>query len=344
MKNITRLLFLLLLITAVFIPSPASASGFKDDKVIFGTNFTLQSGETIDGDLLVFGGNIILEASSTVNGDTVVFGGNVTTNGTINGNLVALGGIVEIQEQTQIIGDLSVLGSSYEQADGAVISGNIITEEQIPFEFDLPSRITSFDRNFPTINFGRLPFVSASWFFFRILIWTGLAILLTLFLQNQPTIITRAAFKQPVMSLLVGLGVITLPVALFITIILIPISILSIFALIAAGVFGLVSLSIEVGRKLANALDQSLPVPIMAGLGMFIITLIFNGFNQIVPCVGWLPKFVLVMWVMGAVVLTRFGTQEHPGPDISETGIGAAQLPETIDSEEEETEENQPKK
>jgi cytoskeletal protein CcmA (bactofilin family) len=343
MKNITRLLFLLLLITAVFIPSTASASGFKDDKVVFGDNFTLESGETLDGDLIVLGGNLILEASSTVNGDTVVFGGNVTTNGTINGNLVALGGFVELQELTQINGDLSVLGSSYEQADGAVINGNIITEEQIPFEFNLPSRIASFDRNFPAINFGRLPFISASWFFFRILIWTGLAILLTLFLQNQPTIITQAAFKQPVISLLVGLGVILLPVALFITIILIPISILSIFALIAAGVFGLVSLSIEVGRKLANALDQSLPVPIMAGLGMFIITLIFNGFSQIVPCVGWLPKFVLVMWMMGAAILTRFGTQEHPVSDISETGIKSTQLPEAFESEEEETKEDQPK-
>ena len=335
MKNITRLLVLLLLITAVFIPSTASASGFNDDKVIFGSNFTLQSGETLDGDLVVFGGTIILEASSTVDGDTVVFGGSVTTNGTINGNLVALGGIIEIQEQTQINGDLSVIGSSYEQADGAVIKGNIITEEQIPFEFNLPSRIALFDGDFPALNFGRLPFVSASWFFFKILIWTGLAILLTLFLQNQPTIITRVAIKQPVMSLLVGLGVLLLPIALFITIILIPISFLLIIALITAWVIGLVSLSLEVGRKLSTAFDQSLPVPIMAGLGMFIITLIFNGFSQIVPCVGWLPKFVLGMWVMGAVVLTRFGTQEHPIPDISETDMESAQLPEAFDSEEE---------
>ena len=80
----------------------------------------------------------------------------------------------------------------------------------------------------------------------------------------------------------------------------------------------------------------------MAGLGMFIITLIFNGFSQIVPCVGWLPKFVLVVWVMGAAVLTRFGTQEHPVPDISETGIESAQLPEAFESEEE-AEEDQPK-
>jgi pyruvate/2-oxoglutarate dehydrogenase complex dihydrolipoamide acyltransferase (E2) component len=48
---------------------------------------------------------------------------------------------------------------------------------------------------------------------------------------------------------------------------------------------------------------------------MFIISLIFNGFSQLVPCVGWLPRFVLGTWVMGAVILTRFGSREYPEKD-----------------------------
>ena len=91
MKKITRNLILVLLISAVLIPTTVSASGFKDDKVVFGGNFILDSGETLNGDLVVFGGNVILKTSSTVNGDTVVMGGNITSNGTINGNLVASG-------------------------------------------------------------------------------------------------------------------------------------------------------------------------------------------------------------------------------------------------------------
>jgi len=309
MKNITRFVLLMLLIAAVIIPTTVSASGFSDDKVVFGGNFTLGSGEVLNGDLVVLGGNIVLEASSTVNGDTVALGGNVTSNGTINGNLVAMGGIVEFLDQAQVNGDLIVLGSSYEQAEGAVISGNIITEENIPFEFNFPDRIALFDGNFLASQFQLLPLVSAPWFFFRILIWTGLAILMTLFIQDQAAVINRAAFGQPFMSFVVGLGVIIVTplvlIALIITILLSPVSLLGIIALFAAWVVGLIALSLEIGRKF----------PVMAGLGMFILSTILNGFNQVVPCFGFVPKFVVGLWAIGAVVLTRFGTREYPETD-----------------------------
>jgi len=316
MKNITRILILVLVLTAVLIPTTATASGFSDDKVIFGGNYTLDSGETLNGDLVVFGGNVILETSSTVNGDAVVMGGNVTSDGTINGNLVALGGLVELQSEARVNGDLMVLGSSFEQAPGSYVSGNIVTEENVPFDFNLPNDIGLFEGDFPVFQFRELPFVSASWFFFQVLIWTGLAILIALFIQNQASVVNRAAFGQPVMSIVVGLGIAFVGplvlIALLLTILLSPVSLLGVLALVAAWVFGLVSLSIEIGKKLAEALNQSWATPILAGVGMFILSLLFNGFQHIVPCVGFLPKFVLGLWVTGAVALTRFGTKEYP--------------------------------
>jgi len=315
MKNIYRIFILLLLVSAILAPTSAYASGFEDDKVIFGSNYTLQAGETLNGDLVVFGGNVTLEESSTVNGDTVVFGGNVTSKGTINGNLVALGGFVVLGDDTLIQGDLTVVGSSFEQSPGAVITGNIVTEENIPFEFELPENgLLGGDFSLP--RFKQLPFVSTSWFFIRILIWTGLAVLIGLFIQDQAAVINQSAFGEPVMSFVVGLGIVVLApfvfLALLVTILLSPVSLVGIFALIAAWVLGLVSLSIEVGRKLAQALNKTLPVPLLAGMGMFILTLFFNGFSHVVPCVGWLPKFILGIWVIGAVILTRFGTSAYP--------------------------------
>jgi pyruvate/2-oxoglutarate dehydrogenase complex dihydrolipoamide acyltransferase (E2) component len=315
MKNFTRIIILLLVVSAILIPTTAFASGFEDDKVIFGSNYTLREGETLNGDLIVLGGNVNLESSSTVNGDTVVFGGNVTVNGTINGNLVALGGIVVLEDEALIQGDLTVVSGSYEQSSGAIITGSIITEENIPFEFELPEN-GLFEGNFPFPRFKQLPFVSASWFFFRVLIWSGLAILIGLFIEDQAVVINRSAFREPVMSFVVGLGVVVVApfvmLALIVTILLSPVSLVGIFALITAWIVGLVSLSIEVGRKLLQTLNQTLPVPLLAGIGMFIITLIFNGFSQIVPCVGWLPRFILGSWVIGAVILTRFGTHAYP--------------------------------
>ena len=333
MKKLTRIIILVLLLTAVLIPATVTASGFSDDKVIFGGNFTLNSGETLNGDLVVFGGNVILETSSTVNGDTVVMGGNVTSNGTINGNLVVLGGIVELQEEARVIGDLTVLGSSFVQAPGAYVSGTIVTEDNVPFDFNLPNGIGLFEGDFPNFQLRELPFVSASWFFFQVMIWTGLAILFALFIQNQASVVNRAAFGQPVMSIVVGLGIAFIAplvlIALLLTILLSPVSLLGILALLAAWVFGLVSLSIEIGKKLAEALNQNWATPILAGVGMFILSLLFNGFQHIVPCVGFLPKFILGLWVTGAVVLTRFGTKEYPD-------LGTSVIPPVVDAVESE--------
>jgi pyruvate/2-oxoglutarate dehydrogenase complex dihydrolipoamide acyltransferase (E2) component len=59
-------------------------------------------------------------------------------------------------------------------------------------------------------------------------------------------------------------------------------------------------------------------VPLLAGIGMFILTFFLNGFSQLIPCVGWLPKFILGTWTFGAVILTRFGTRVFPEePDVN---------------------------
>jgi len=315
MKKITRIIILLLLVSAILIPTAASASDFGDDKVIFGSNYTLREGETLNGDLVVFGGNATLEVSSTINGDAVVFGGNLTANGTINGNLVGLGGIVSLGDDALVQGDLTVVSGVFDQSPSAVVTGNLVTEENLPFEFELPEN-GLFQGDAPIPKFRQLPIFSPAWFVFRLLIWTGLAILLSLFIEDQAVVINRASFREPVMSFVVGLGVVIVGpfvfLALIFTLILSPISLVGFFALIAAWVVGLVALSIEVGRKLSRSLNWNLPVPVMAGMGMFILALFFNGFSQLVFCVGWLPKFILGAWVIGAVILTRFGTHGFP--------------------------------
>ena len=316
MKKLTRIMIFALLICAILVPVTVGANGFRDDKVIFGGNFTLDEGETLNGDLVVFGGNVNLRTSSTVNGDAVVLGGNVTVDGAINGNLVALGGIVEIYSNARVIGDLTVMGSSYDQEEGAYIAGDVVTGENIPFTFELPENLGLFNGDFPSFQVRQMPFVTASWFFFQILIWTGLAILVALLIQNQAPVINQAALEQPVMSFVVGLGIAFIAplvlLALLITILLSPVSFLGFFALVAAWVVGLVSISIEIGKRVAQAMDQTWAVPIQAGVGMLLLSLLFNGFQHIVPCVGFLPKLILGMWVTGAVLLTRFGTRAYP--------------------------------
>ena len=103
MKNTLKLLTLMLLLALLLLPTSAvyargSSSGLLDGRVIFGDNFTLESGDTLTGDLVVFGGNVEIDEEATVQGDMVVIGGNVTLDGTVSGSTVIVGGSTSMSE------------------------------------------------------------------------------------------------------------------------------------------------------------------------------------------------------------------------------------------------------
>jgi hypothetical protein len=327
MNKKIRILLIISVLAVLLVPASTSASGLADDKVIFGGNYTLQEGDVLTGDLVAFGGNVEIEIGATVNGDVAVMGGNLTSAGIINGNLVGMGGFVTLQETARVNGDLTVLGSSLDQEPGARIDGNIITENSFPFEFTLPSSVTAFNGDFSDFSFWGAPFVSAGWFFFRLLIWAGLAVILMLFLEENALKVKKSAFEQPAITFLTGLGIALIaPVVLLIltiTLLLIPVALIGVFLLIFAWMVGWVALGLEVGRRLSRALDQTWPAPVNAGIGMFLTFLLFNGFQQIVPCFGFLPKTIAGLWMLGAVLLTRFGTQDYPSTDV---GTGTEQI------------------
>jgi len=338
MNKKIRLLLLISILAVLLIPVSASASGLADDKVIFGGNYTLQEGELLTGDLVAFGGNVEIQKDATVNGDVAVMGGNLTSAGLINGNLVGMGGFVTLEDTARVNGDLTVLGSVLEQEPGARIDGNIITENSFPFEFTLPSSVTAFNGDLSDFSFWGAPFVSAGWFFFRLLIWAGLAVILMLFLEENALKVKGAAFEQPAITFLTGLGIALIaPVVLLvltITLLLIPVALIGVFLLIFAWMVGWVALGLEVGRRLSRALDQSWPAPINAGIGMFLTFLLFNGFQQIVPCFGFLPKTIAGLWMLGAVLLTRFGTQAYPSADVGSGSDEISGVFEPVETEE----------
>ena len=78
MKPVTKLLSVLALLALLLIPvSPAFAlelGPYDGGPVIFGGNYTLKSGDTLNGDLVVFGGNVTIEEDALVEGSIVVPG------------------------------------------------------------------------------------------------------------------------------------------------------------------------------------------------------------------------------------------------------------------------------
>lgn len=312
-----------ILVVLVGLPTAAFAQGVDNgDQVIFGGSYTLEAGETLIGDLVVFGGNVELETDSIVEGDILIFGGTITVDGEIDGDLIVIGGSTDLEENAVLHRDLITPGGSVRRAEGAQIFGQVITETNIPvditipriFSEDFPSEIPS-----PRVSVRSNPFWGVVWFFFRTLAFAALAVLVVMFVPKQADRASDTVLAQPILS--AGLGILTMVVAipllviLMITIILIPVSLIGLLLLAIAGLFGWITLGLEIGQRFAQLFNSEWPAAVAAGIGTLILTIVAFAIGAI-DCIGWVVPFLVTSVGLGAVILTRFGTQDYPPSDL----------------------------
>jgi hypothetical protein len=324
-KSTLKILVLLTAVSlvALWLPHPVQAA--PPDRLIVGGNYTLEDGETLNEDLLVIGGRVILEDGSELNGDILMVGGSLEIAGEINGDIVVAGGLLDITETAVIAGDITSAGANVQRDPEAVIEGDITTEQEGPFI------VTPIGVRLPQINTAIAPSFGFLGFILRVILWALLAMLLALFLPNQLSRTARTAISQPIIS--GGLGLLTaivLPIMLVIialTILLIPVSLIGIFLLILAWAFGLIALGTELGQRIAGIFKAQWHPALAAGAGTFFLILVINGIESAIPCLGWLPKIIVGVLGLGAVMLTRFGLQAYPSaePEVLQT------MPEVID-------------
>jgi len=327
MKTSVKIASLVLLAMLVFVPmQTAAARGTSfDGQVIFGQSFTLKNGETLTGDLLVFGGTATLEEGATVNGNVVLFGGSLVVNGEVSGDVAVTGGSVIIGTSAHIHGNLTTIGASLERAEGALIDGQIFNtatswvgngnNSNNPVTPIIPSTPAV-----PSVRINFNPFGSLFNAFGQALGLAVLAMLVMLFLAPHADRIAHAVMAQPLIA--GGLGLLTVIVApitillLTITIILIPVMAVVVVALFVAAVFGWIAIGYEIGQRFTSAIHQNWHPAFSAGLGVFALTLVANALTGIpvLNCVGWLVPFLLGLAGLGAVIMTRFGTQLVAAP------------------------------
>ena len=296
----------------------AEVPGFK---LVLGSNYTLQQGEVLDMNLGVLGGNAELKEGSTVKGSVILLGGNLTADGTIEGDLIALGGNADLGSNSVVQGDVQLLGANLDRSPGAIVEGSVIEGPEvngnIPFDFRLGANDFKMDPltglSVPTFH---NPVLDMLWLFARTFIWAVVAVLAALFLATQIDRVGEAAVKQPLASGGIGcLTLIVVPVVLVmlaITLICIPISLLGALVLWIAWAYGIISLGTEVGKKLGQLFHQEWALPLSAGLGTFLLTLVINGIGQFVPCFGWIVPLLVGTLAIGAVLITRFGSRNYP--------------------------------
>jgi hypothetical protein len=317
MKKLWTLSLTVLVLTLAF-SITAFAGGYMDGRVVLGGEFVLETGETLDGDLAVIGGNATLMADSRVTGNVFLVGGNLTIDGAIGGDLAVVGGNARMSAGAVVEGDLVTFGGNVNR-DGGRIMGDTISGEELNFPYNL--RI---GRNFPLnigTNFGMNYAGRVAGYLFQSFMLAALAVLVVMFLPKQVSLVADTIVDQPIISGAFGLLTIIvgpiLIVFLIITICLAVVGLLGALVLVAAGVLGWIALGLEVGKRLAKAMNQDFQPVVAAGLGTLIFALVVNGIGFI-PCVGWLAPFLASAVGLGAVLMTRFGTRPYGMVEVSE--------------------------
>ena len=319
MKTITKIAALVLLALLVFLPAqPAAAKGTSfDGQVIFGQSYTLKSGDTLSGDLVVFGGAALIEEGATAQGNVILFGGSLVVNGEVLGDVAVIGGSAKIGTSAHVHGNLTTLGAALDRVDGSMVDGQIFNSATNNGSDPITSPSAPV---VPHINLNLDPLRAVGNAFGQSLSLALLAMLVMLFLARNADRVAHAVLEQPLTT--GGLGLLTLlvtPIALVIlviTIILIPAAVVLIVAMMVAGLFGWIAIGYEIGQRFTRAIHQEWHPAFSAGLGVFALTLVANALTGIpvLNCVGWLAPFLLGVAGLGAVIMSRFGTQTVLAP------------------------------
>jgi len=319
MKITFKFITLFVLLMLLLMPTgSAYAQGPNpgDGRVIFGSNFTLESGDTFDGDLVVFGGNVTIEEKATLNGNLVVIGGTIDSSGQTKGDVVVVGGRLKIKKTTVVDGDLVTIGGQVERAEGATVKGEVINN--VAPDFQVPNgRIPPVvpgapglpDVPRPNFNINFNPFAEVFWIFFWAVIISAFAMLLALFWQPQLERAGSLVVSEPLMTGAIGLLALFLGVILFITI-------LPPLIVAFAWLFGIVAMGSEVGARFTKGINQVWSPVLTVGFGTFLLMLVAGAIG-LVPCLGGLVQLLLGLLGIGGAVLTWFGSRTIQVPGVT---------------------------
>lgn len=303
MKSLFKFPLLLLVGLLIFSLTGCSPYFSGDDGLVIAETYRLESGETLNRDLTVVGGDASIEENATVNGDLAVIGGNVMVDGEIRGNVTVMGGSVRLGETAVVTGSVETLGGTIHRSPGAVVEER--EGDRLPGPDSIPMMRT------PAVQVSFDPITGPLMAILQAVALGALAMLVNLFASRQMERAGQTMRLQPVQS--GGVGCLTLLILLImgITIILLPISAIGLLIAGIAGLFGWLSFGLLVGRQIAVWLKQPWTDPVSAGVGTLAVTLLASMLN-LIWCIGWIPYTLIGLIVLGAVVLTRFGTQNYP--------------------------------
>lgn len=311
MKIAGKFVYLILLAALLVLPLQAAQAKGLLDGPIFGQNYTLKSGETLNNDLVVFGGSVSVEKDAKVKGALALFGGSLILDGEISKDVIVMGGAVKLGANSHIHGNLITLGAPVDKDAGAKVDGDVINDPERPNPSVAPAV-----PNVPGIvNNYTNPLWEAGRILAQSLAFALLAMLIALFLPIQLRRVSDGVLVQPLVSFGMGLLTLIMFIVVIVALVLFSVFIVTLFitiplmfivsVLFVVGiVFGWWAIGAEVGIRIGKLFGSEWPLPLATGLGVFILNIVGS-----IPCAGSLFSFLVGLIGLGAVFLTRFGTR-----------------------------------
>lgn len=277
------------------------STGGHPPSVGIGEDVTVPEGETLNSDATCVRGRATIDG--TVNGDLVAVAGTVVVHGTINGDVVAVASEVTLHPGATVRGQLVNVGGSLHRA-GATIHGQVVN---IPLGINLgPWRGW-----WPTWHgFGFSTFFM--WIrLFKLLLFFVCALLLAALVPDRIRLIseeTPVRFFAAVIFGLVGYVIYVLVQAfLVLTLIGIPLAVLSYVAFLVLKWMAMCGIFHHVGTKLGRVLGRE-----MSLLGGLLLGFLPFALLRLIPCVGWVIWFFVEIVAVGYLIVTRVGTYRGP--------------------------------
>ncbi|NLX08671.1 MAG: hypothetical protein GXY36_03365 [Chloroflexi bacterium] len=283
-------------------------------------SFTLNPGERRDGDKVIVANSINLMPGSQVDGSATLIGNQVALDATVSSDAVVIAKNLDLGGAANVAGDLVLCVDNLNQNAGARIGGEVRYECNESGKTSVAkvaeNGLGGWQDSF-SVRLGSL-IVGALFF-------GGLSALAVAILPRHLIYVSRSIRHSPAVT--GGVGCLTILVAIGLSIVyvlslllVLPLALLP-FVMVAwlvlglASLFGWLALAEPTGRLLFRVLNLDAQPPLItAAIGGVTLALLVRIWT-LFWMTGWITMLATVILGsigLGAVVLTRLGTQPYP--------------------------------
>jgi hypothetical protein len=252
----------------------------------------------------IAGGNIRVGPESEINGNASIAGGDISVDGAIDGYLQAAGGRVYINGP--VSGDVEVSAGQVELGPKALIGGRLQYTSHQELKRHPEARVLGeIEKITPAVDWAASHGINGMW------IWTlGLMLVAAILVGALPSFYSRVDATLQArfgMSFVIGfVGLVATPlvaVVLFITLIGIPLALLTVALFLALLLVGYITTNVAIGDWALNRFkpERAMRMPWRSGAAA--LSVLVLGIIGQIPVLGGLVVFAAFLAGIGAIVL-----------------------------------------